>query len=368
MNILFLDQFSDLGGAQQCLLNLAPALQARGWRLHVAASGSGVLGERAIALGASFHEIQSGPYDSGSKSICDVLHFAAELPRLAREISRLADECSAGLIYVNGPRLLPAAALAARGRIPLVFHCHNHLGRGYAAALAGISASNATVIACCRFVGEPILPYLARKQFHVAYNGVDGCASKPVARGATRRFGLLGRIAPEKGQLEFLEAARLLPAGWRYVICGAPLFSNPAAFAYFERVRHSAGGLPVEMTGWQENIYPVLSTLDLLVVPSAPGEATPRVIIEAYAAGVPVVATDSGGIREILSDGETGFLAPTGDPVQLAARIRDLLAQPALLKRVAENAYRVWSERYTVAHYQARVLSILDTVGNSARA
>jgi glycosyltransferase involved in cell wall biosynthesis len=373
MNILFLDQFSDLGGAQKCLLDLTPALQQRGWRVHIAAAGEGALRERATALGASYRRIRSGPYESGGKSLRDVVHFAAELPALTREIGKLAAECDADLLYVNGPRLLPAAALAARDRLPLVFHCHNYLGQGYAAALAGLAAAKATVIACCRFVGSPILPYLAPRQFHVAYNGVDCVGRAPcptVAQSHTGRthIGLLGRIAPEKGQLEFLEAARLLPRDCRFTICGAPLFSNPAAIEYFEQVKRRAAGLPVEFTGWREDIHTVLSTLDLLVVPSAAGEATPRVIMEAYAAGVPVVASNSGGIPEILTDGETGFLAPTGDPVRLAMKIREALDQPALRKQVAENARRAWSERFTVPHYQARVLSILDKIGASARA
>ena len=373
MNILFLDQFSDLGGAQQCLLDLTPALRQQGWGVHIAAAGEGALGRRAAELGASYRRIRSGPYESGGKSVRDVLRFAAELPALAKEIGKLARECRADLLYVNGPRLLPAAALAARDALPLIFHCHNYLGQGYAAALAGLAAANATVIACCRFVGAPILPYLKRKQFHVAYNGV-GCAGAAwpcptVPQGhALRRIGLLGRIAPEKGQLEFLETARLLPRDFRFTICGAPLFSNPAAIAYFEQVKRRAAGLPVEFTGWTEDVSSVLSKFDLLVVPSAAGEATPRVIMEAYAAGVPVVASDSGGIPEILSDGETGFLAPTGDPARLAAKIREAIEQPKLRNRVARNARCAWSERFTVPHYQARVLSILDSVGASARA
>ena len=97
-------------------------------------------------------------------------------------------------------------------------------------------------------------------------------------------------------------------------------------------------------------------------------KSRPALIMEAYAAGVPVLASNSGGIAEILTDGETGFLVPTGDPVRLAAKIRDLLKQPALLKQVAANARTAWSERYTVPHYQARVLSILDRIGPIARA
>src|SRR6185436_4769803 len=125
---------------------------------------------------------------------------------------------------------------------------------------------------------------------------------------------------------------RLLPHNWRFILCGAPLFSNPR---YLELVHEAAAGLPIEFLGWRENVNEVLSELDLLVVPSAPIEGTTRVILEAYAAGVPVVASSSGGIPEIVRDGETGFLAPPGDPVRLAARIRKALANPSALQAIA---------------------------------
>src|SRR2546422_208020 len=122
MNILFLDQFSDLGGAQRCLLDLLPAVAERGWRAHVAAPGDGDLRARAVVLGAEFHSINCGPYASGRKSVSDLARFAAELPRLAREIARLSADTEATMVYVNGPRLLPAASFVSR---PLVFHCHS---------------------------------------------------------------------------------------------------------------------------------------------------------------------------------------------------------------------------------------------------
>src|SRR5258707_2852796 len=104
MNILFLDQFSDLGGAQRCLLDLLPALRERGWRAHVAAPGDGELRARSISLGAEFHPIRCGPYGSGYKSVADLARFAAELPGLAREIARLARMAGGGIVYVDWPR------------------------------------------------------------------------------------------------------------------------------------------------------------------------------------------------------------------------------------------------------------------------
>src|SRR5262249_958426 len=148
MNILFLDQFSDLGGAQRCLLDLLPAVRERGWRPHVAAPGYGDLRARSVALGAEFYSIRCGPYESGRKSPGDLGRVATELPLLARAIARLVRDTRADIVYVNGPRLLPAASLSAP---PMVFHCHSYLKQPYAAALAGISLANAHIIGSCNF-------------------------------------------------------------------------------------------------------------------------------------------------------------------------------------------------------------------------
>ena len=165
---------------------------------------------------------------------------------------------------MNGPRLLPAAALAAR--VPLIFHSHSYLRHSYAAALAGISLANseASLIANCRYVVEPLRPFLSSTRVDVVYNGVEGRARNH-RPSSTRRIGVIGRIAPEKGQLEFVQMARQLPSTFQFVICGAPLFSDPS---YADRVRQSAEGLDIEFMGWRDDIDAVLSTLDLLVVPS----------------------------------------------------------------------------------------------------
>src|ERR1700688_4721316 len=118
MNILFLDQFSDLGGAQRCLIELLPAIRDRGWQAHVAAPGNGELRDRALALGATYRQIASGPFQSGGKSFSDLFHFARELPQLANEIATLASNSQAEIVYVNGPRLLPAASFGLPDGIP----------------------------------------------------------------------------------------------------------------------------------------------------------------------------------------------------------------------------------------------------------
>jgi glycosyltransferase involved in cell wall biosynthesis len=365
VNVLLVDQFSDLGGAQQCLLDLVPAMQAAGWHVTCAVPGDGKLIRKLRELGVTVHPLRLARLASGRKTPIDFLRFGMDVPRLALDIARLADEAHADLIYVNGPRMLPAAAWAARksGR-PLVFHCHNHLTQESARKLAGFSLqlASARVIACCRYVARPLWPFIDPGRMHVIYNG---SAETPCTRLAPRdepRIGVIGRIAPENGQMEFLGAARLLVEKshrCRFVICGAPLFGNPEADRYFERVRETAADLPTELLGWRDDVSSVLADLGILVVPSSSRTATPRIILEAFAARVPVVAFVSGGIPEIVINNRTGFLVEPPTAEALAARLDALLHVPGELRAVADRAYETWKEKYTLERYRREVLAVI---------
>jgi glycosyltransferase involved in cell wall biosynthesis len=371
MRILFLDQFGEVAGAQGAMLDLLPAVRQRGWKAHVAAPAGGPLLEAARRWGATAQAIRCGPYRSGGKSILDCLRFAGDFIRLRREIAEIAERFRADLIYVNGPRVLPAAAWAGRGRLPLLFHCHSHLSQRYSSVLVGRSLrrANAGTIACCEFVAEALRPYVTPR---IIYCGTRDCAAQRTAQRWRRtwRIGVVGRIAPQKGQAEFVRAARIVlrsVANCEFVVCGAPLFSTPR---YLEHVSRLALGLPVTFLPWQDEVSGVLANLDLLVVPSTVPEAAPKAILEAYSAGVPVVAVRSGGIPELVSHGATGFLADSANPEALAATLLELLDRGRDgLESVARNARAVWRERYTLPRYQQEVLSFVEQfVRQTARA
>jgi glycosyltransferase involved in cell wall biosynthesis len=365
VNVLFLDQFSDLGGAQLCLLDLVPAVQAAGWTVSCAVPGRGRLVEKLHALGVTVHSLPVTHLASGHKSARDSLRFAREAPKLVREIARLAEETRPDLLYVNGPRLLPAAAWVARRiRRPLLFHCHNHLAQRSAAVVAGraLQLARARVIACCRYVARPLWPYVDPGRLHVIYNGVAAPHGMRAANTGGQRIGVIGRISPEKGQTEFLEAARIVaqkhPAA-NFVVCGAPLFSDAAAERYSARLGELAAGLPVEFTGWQEDVNAILARLDVLVVPSLREPGAPRVVLEAFAARVPVVAFVSGGIPEIVIHGKTGFLIEPPTAKALAAKLAALLDDPGALQVAAGRAHETWKEKFTLERYQREVLEVI---------
>lgn len=363
MRLLLLDQFSDPGGAQQCLVELLPAIRERGWKVVVGLPGEGSLFAQIRELGLEAVRIDCGPYSSGTKSAGDVARFAVDAPRLARQIRGLARDLHADLVYLNGPRLLPAAALAGL-RGPVVFHTHSFLFPGAIRTWAGLCLRRmeAWVIAACRFVAEPWTSHVLPGRLSVIYNGVAGpSAAAPRARSGPPRVGCLGRIAPEKGQLEFLAAAAIIHRGLpdsRFVIYGAPLFSGAE---YAVQVRAAAASLPVEFAGWVPDVYPALSELDLVLVPSAGHEAATRVILEAFAAGVPVVAFRSGGIPEILEHGHGGWLVANAEEMAQTATAF-LTDEPSVQASVSAEARENWRRRFALERYHRELLDRLGEI------
>jgi glycosyltransferase involved in cell wall biosynthesis len=153
----------------------------------------------------------------------------------------------------------------------------------------------------------------------------------------------------------------------RFVVLGAPLFGDARAERYAAQVRAAAAGLPVEFTGWVADIHTALARLDLLLVPSTGLEATTRVILEAYAAGVPVIAFPSGGIPEVVA-GLSGILATSVQ--EMAALAIELLTGPAERRsRMSEAAREQWRLRFTLERYRQDVLAAIECAvrGSAAR-
>ncbi|PWU05019.1 MAG: hypothetical protein C5B51_15765 [Terriglobia bacterium] len=365
MRILALDQFSELGGGQRMLLDLLPAIRSRGWEAAVALPGDGPVVERLCAQNCTIFPIDCGPYSSGRKSAGDLARFAGEAPRLARQIRRLAAQFQPDLLYINGPRLLPAVAWA-RPRVPALFHAHIEVSQILARRLAGVSLRrlNAHVVAVCHEVAKVWQPLAARNRVTVIYNGVPRPAGTYPHGPAGTRIGCIGRIMPEKGQRDFLEAAaqihKALPDS-RFVIAGAALFSDANALSYEKEIRNAAAGMPVEFTGWVSDVYAAMAQLDLLLVPSVWQEANPRVVLEAFAAGLPVIAFRAGGVPEIIDHGRTGFLCANAE--EMARLAIDLLqGDRTRLCEVAAAARERWRRDFTLERWQDQMLAEMECV------
>jgi glycosyltransferase involved in cell wall biosynthesis len=104
----------------------------------------------------------------------------------------------------------------------------------------------------------------------------------------------------------------------------------------------------VILTGQQDHIGPYYSLADVVVI-SSRSEGSPNVLLEALAAGVPLVATSVGGIPEMVRDGEHALLVPHGDPRQMANAIARIMTEPDVARGLVENGKKLVQTRFSPA-------------------
>lgn len=364
MRILFLDQFSDLGGAQLCLQDVLFEVRRLGWQAEVLAPGKGSLLDFARDCGFAVQSLALVPYTNGRKTAADALRFGVDTVRIGRIVRQILRERPADLIYVNGPRLLPAALGL---RAPVLFHSHSLLDKRYARAIAGWILRNreARVLACSEYNASPLRMLLGEDAVQVVYNGVcdQGFRRRQPNPGPVR-VGILGRIAPEKGQLDFLRAASAIPDRKKvqFLITGAALFSGAA---YEQSVRDAAAAAGVEIRGWTANVSQALHDLDILTVPSASHDASPRVILEALSAGTCVLSYPSGGIPELIRHSYSGVLTMSHSSEELATQIRTLADNQELRSRLAANGRREWETRFRVERFRYEACDAISAAATS---
>jgi glycosyltransferase involved in cell wall biosynthesis len=149
------------------------------------------------------------------------------------------------------------------------------------------------------------------------------------------RVGFIGTLAPHKGCDVLVRAFRNLPRELRATL---DIYGNLERYELFvEELRGLAGGDErITFAGpfLRERVGEVLSGLDVLVVPSRWYENQPGVIFEAFAAGIPVVATDLGGMSEFVKDEENGLLFELENVEDLGHQLRRLGEEPGLLEKL----------------------------------
>ena len=114
--------------------------------------------------------------------------------------------------------------------------------------------------------------------------------------------------------------------------------------------------------GYLEDVTSIMSIFDIVVMPSLT-EGSPLALMEAFAMGKPIIATNVGGIKEILNDGKTGLLVPSKDPESLASKITYLLDNEQEAARLGTNAHEE-SKDYNISHYMRRLEKLYDEVIN----
>ncbi|MCB0186830.1 MAG: glycosyltransferase, partial [Caldilineaceae bacterium] len=144
--------------------------------------------------------------------------------------------------------------------------------------------------------------------------------------------GTVTRLSPQKAPLDFVRAAALIaqrhPQTWFMMVGDGPLRGEVEALAAELGIADH-----LVLTGLRRDVPELMAAFDFFALSSL-WEGLPRVLPQAMATGLPIVATACDGSAEAITDGENGFLVPPGEPAQLAERLCQLLADPALAEQM----------------------------------
>jgi glycosyltransferase involved in cell wall biosynthesis len=167
---------------------------------------------------------------------------------------------------------------------------------------------------------------------------------------------VVARLDPDKGHRHLLAAAAMLP-DVRFLLAG----EGPERGA----LEALAGELGVDdrvrFLGHRNDIPQLLAACDVMALPSS-FEGLPVSVLEAMASGTAVVASNIGGVDEIVRDNVTGLLVEPGDALALAAAIRRLVDDPAEAARLAEAARTHVAREFSAATMARRVAAVYDDV------
>ena len=344
--ILYLHEVSRVAGAEQSLFNLARFLDRSRFIPVFAIPQKGEFSELLTTAGVETVFTGFPPV----RGLSGVLASIQALNRLIRE-KRVA------LIHSNSIRTHFYGAVCARvNGIPAVWHQRNMLAderfdpdRMLSAVPDAIICNSRAVSR--RFTRGNVLP----AKVSVVFNGVDTAVFRPgldpmkvrgefgIPPGQTV-VGMASRFNRNKGHESFIEAARIifrLPGteNLRFMIVGGSVFEADATREKILRslVNDAGLGARVIFTGPRRDMPDVYAAMDIFVLASE-SEACGRVVLEAMASGKPVIATDTGGTPEMISEGSEGLLFAPGDAAALAEKIRYLAGDPAAARGMGTRA------------------------------
>lgn len=267
-----------------------------------------------------------------------------------KRIQSIVQDHDMDVLHAHGYKTDVYGYAAARGsRAALVSTCHAWQGterRMYAYAVMDrliLRMFDRVAGVCDPISAKLISSGVKPSKIATIFNGIDVSRflnAKPLAReamGGTERqvVGMVARLAPEKGGDVLLKAAPGVLAAFpntNFALIG----DGPARDAWEGLARRLGIRERVIFMGVRSDMPEIYASVDLLVLPSF-NEGLPMCLLEAMAAGRPVIATPTGSVSKLVIPGRTGVLVPQGDVAVLAAAIQDLLGDPVKARQLGAN-------------------------------
>lgn len=346
LKVLHFRSTSALAGPERCILELTHPLREQGFETQLLA----FYRPKGVPLNPLLEQAEGKGLEV--EQWADTAWFS---PTVIRELAQKLGRDHIGLIHTHDYKTNLLGGIAARlaGVKPIAtLHLHDlstHRLRLYRILDLAVLRSFPRVIAVAEALRQELIAAgLPPAKVVTVHNGIGGqefvSGAFSRAEGLRQRLGIgdsqsvvsaVGRLCPQKGQGDFLESAawvrKALPNA-RFLILG----DGPAKEELRELCRSLSIQDAVSFLGHQRDVAAFMALSNCIVLPSV-REGLPYVLLEALALARPVVATQVGGVPEVVQDGETGLLVPPRRPDRLAEAILYLLRNPAEAVRLGQR-------------------------------
>jgi glycosyltransferase involved in cell wall biosynthesis len=302
----------------------------------------------------------------------------AELVKYNMRFLRWARRASVDVVYANDLRALYYVALASRiGRLPLIWYVRGEISDSCGVRL-GFAVADSVIFIADGVMRKAPDDLLARygdriSVLNTGFRIPDTCQiAGPNGTLYRQRYripetahviGLVASVVRNKGHdLALLALAKLVQRFDAHLVFIGD--TAPGHEAYRDELNMMIDRLRLAMrvhwVGFQGTVDPFYSMMDVLILPSR-SEGLPRVVVEGLAAGLPVVATDVGGVSDIIVSPDLGRVVQAGNVDQLAAAIEDVLDDEVLRSSSAASARREYVQnRFSIQAYVAGFISIVN--------
>jgi len=292
------------------------------------------------------------------------LNALAHLPQARYRYRKLLDAYDPDIIVFHG--FGPAFLLYPLYQdYPQAFHIHELPSDSRQFQFVLNRNPDALYIAVSNYIARQLTNLgVSDEQVQVIHNGIEVGAllhgedvlpnASPTSDGSEpheMHIGIVGQIGSWKGHEDLLEALDLLQETSNAIpphVCHVAGTGDSAFIDHLKQEARRRGVADcVRWHGYVQDISEIYRVLDVLVVPSRHGEPFGLVAAEAGLWKTPVIASNSGGLPEVIEDGKTGFLVPEGDPAAIADRLQALLTSADLRRKMGEAAHNRVTGQFT---------------------
>jgi len=370
---LYVDHFPDIGGGQVSLLTRLDHLDTSVWHPIIAVAT--LDGDLRDELATREVDVVTIPYNRGDVRVKNekgilkrpeaIAANASTAVKATWSLYELIREWDVDIVHTNSFKAAVLATLPARlTGTPLLYHARSSRAYSDHGVLDRYVCDNATrIIANSEFTASTFEPW--REKTTIIYNGIDTEKFCPddVSPGAIRKrhglepdqplVGTVGRLTPRKRQIDVVRAlpdirrsypdVQVLFVGGSYDGLGSE---------YERQIQSTVRELGVEdavtFTGYVDDVQSYLAAFDVSVLCSLK-EPFGRVVVESLLMETPVVGTADGGIPEIVTHGETGYLVPSKEPRTIADAVTRLLDDPSKATTFGRRGRKEALERFDAA-------------------